>query len=75
MVVLEEWLTRSIPSQVLCRGEFISCCVVVRNIQRCVFAIPAPNVFVSRELALLEGAAESGGLSDRLALTAKLQVP
>ncbi|XP_010558641.1 PREDICTED: DNA polymerase alpha catalytic subunit [Tarenaya hassleriana] len=40
-----------------------SCCVVVKNIQRCVYAIPNDSVFPSHELVMLEKEVEDSQLS------------
>ena len=42
---------------------FKSCCVVVKNIQRCVYAIPNESVFPSHELITLEQEVKDSKLS------------
>jgi hypothetical protein len=80
---LLSWLTLSYVSvlkldgkflQVLVGDKYESCCVVVHNMQRCVFAVPAPSVFPSDVLSELEQAANAGGPVETSALNAKLQV-
>lgn len=51
-------------------GKYESCCVVVRNMQRCVFAVPAPSVFPSDDLAEFEQLVSA----DKTAFNGKLQV-
>lgn len=51
-------------------GKYESCCVVVRNMQRCVFAVPAPSVFPPNDLAEFERLASA----DKAAFNVKLQV-
>eukprot|EP00897_Mesotaenium_endlicherianum_P001393 jgi/Mesen1/1281/ME000013S00772 len=42
-------------------GQFVSCCVVVRNMQRCIYAVPSrSDVFDDDELQLLEAAVAAG---------------
>ncbi|GLJ35374.1 hypothetical protein SUGI_0711430 [Cryptomeria japonica] len=53
------------------KNTYVSCCVAVQNMQRCVFAIPAPSVFpdnmlVEFEQASKEGAAEQSFLGKKL---------
>lgn len=55
-------------------GRYESCCVVVRNMQRCIFAVPTPSVFPPNELAEFEQSATAGGPTDKTALNFKLQV-
>ncbi|BBN16162.1 DNA polymerase alpha subunit A [Marchantia polymorpha subsp. ruderalis] len=54
-------------------GEFVSCCVVVRNLQRSVFAVPASYVFSDTKLLELEIEAKLTKDVRRTAVNAKLQ--
>lgn len=42
------------------RNSYASCCVVVQNMQRCVFAVPTPSVFPDKVITELEQAAKDG---------------
>eukprot|EP00850_Spirogloea_muscicola_P024907 SM001741S03160 [mRNA] locus=s1741:84:1838:- [translate_table: standard] len=59
-------------------GGCVSCCVVVKGLQRCVFAVPAPGGPLAPgadpEAAALEAAASTGEPGAALALTKRLQV-
>ncbi|KAL2611548.1 hypothetical protein R1flu_023240 [Riccia fluitans] len=54
-------------------GEFVSCCVAVHNLQRCVFSVPAPYVFSDAKLSELEVEAAASKEAGRAAVNAKLQ--
>ncbi|KAL3682848.1 hypothetical protein R1sor_000870 [Riccia sorocarpa] len=54
-------------------GEFVSCCVAVSNLQRCVFVVPAPYVFSDAKLSELEVEASASKEAGRAAVKAKLQ--
>ncbi|EFJ15342.1 hypothetical protein SELMODRAFT_234261 [Selaginella moellendorffii] len=47
-------------------GKYVSCCVAVRNIQRCVFAVPGPSVFPDGLVNTLEQEATSSELKVKL---------
>ncbi|XP_024534663.1 DNA polymerase alpha catalytic subunit [Selaginella moellendorffii] len=47
-------------------GKYVSCCVAVRNIQRCVFAVPGPSVFPDGLVNTLEQEATSSELKLKL---------
>ena len=40
--------------QVKTGNKYASCCLLVRNMQRCVYAVPSPNIFPSHLLAEYE---------------------
>eukprot|EP01018_Ginkgo_biloba_P019746 Gb_26055 [translate_table: standard] len=40
------------------RNTYVSCCVVVQNMQRCVFAIPTPSVFPDKVITELDQVAK-----------------
>ncbi|CAM6094457.1 unnamed protein product [Calypogeia fissa] len=65
------YLFGKVPAAV--KDNLVSCCVVVRNLQRCIFAVPSPEVFSDNSLAELEEAAKSGGDTEKWALKSKLQ--
>ncbi|CAM6100645.1 unnamed protein product [Calypogeia fissa] len=65
------YLFGKVPTAV--KGNYVSCCVVVRNLQRCIFAVPSPSIFSDNSLAELEEAAKSGGDAEKWALKSKLQ--
>lgn len=61
--------------QVLSEKKYVSCCVVVKNIWRNVFAVPTPSLFADPAVAELEAAdAAKGTPESKLALRMKLQV-
>ncbi|KAJ7530423.1 hypothetical protein O6H91_14G003600 [Diphasiastrum complanatum] len=53
-------------------GKYASCCVVVRNMERSIFALPSPSVFPDSTIAELEQATNSGRLT-QTGFKAKLQ--
>jgi len=54
------------------RNSYASCCVVVQNMQRCLFAVPTPSVFPDKVIAELEQAAKDGVVEQSI-LRKKLQ--
>lgn len=51
----------------------VSCCAVVRNLRRSIYAVPQPDTFQDSDVAELEEAAKAGGSPAKLALMKKLQ--
>lgn len=54
-------------------GKYESCCVVVRNMQRCVYVVPTPSIFPSNSIAELGQLASSDQPAEKIAFKAKLQ--
>ena len=55
-------------------GKYESCCVVVRNMQRCLYAVPSPSVFPPNTIAELEQLVSSDQPGDKGTFRVKLQV-
>lgn len=55
-------------------GKYESCCVVVRNMQRCVYAVPSPSIFPPSTLSELEQLESSEQPNDKATFKAKIQV-
>lgn len=55
-------------------GKYESCCVVVRNMQRSVYAVPSPSIFPPSTLSELEQLESSEQPDDKETLKAKIQV-
>lgn len=54
-------------------GKYESCCVVVRNMQRCVYAVPSPSTFPPSTLSELEQLKPSEQPDGKATLKAKIQ--
>ncbi|KAG0614550.1 hypothetical protein M758_6G185500 [Ceratodon purpureus] len=54
-------------------GRYESCCVVVRNMQRCVYAVPNPSVFPPNTIAELEQLVSSDQPEEKAMFRVKLQ--
>lgn len=55
-------------------NNYVSCCCVVRNIQRCIYAVPQENIFQDSILPELEEKVNQGDEKAKLELMKKLQV-
>ena len=60
--------------QVPVGGNYESCCVVVRNMDRCVYAVPSSSVFPSNTIAELEQLVSSDQPDNEATFRVKLQV-
>lgn len=56
-------LTSDIAMQVKAGNSYHSCCVVVKNMQRCLYAIPNGSIFHTEEMIKLEKEAEESRIS------------